>query len=138
MATAMPAIDWAQVFERQELEAEIEQANNILDQPAEGEEGETLYSKETLDRAVKFLRLHIEEALRTYSLQAPSPKIGPGPNRSVDLYWRQPSWKLLVNIPADAGTPATFYGDDYESQRTKGSLDPKKISITVLAWLMTT
>jgi hypothetical protein len=119
---------------RQELEAEIEQARAILDHPDAVDEH--TYSIETLDRSVAFLQKHIESAWRSYAAKAPIPTIGPGPSGSVDLYWKQPYWKLLVNIPSDASASATFYGDDYARHKTKGSLDPNEISVTILAWLM--
>jgi hypothetical protein len=118
----------------QEVEVEIEHAKSILRQP-ELDDKESLYSEETLDRAVAFMKTHIESVWRSYGVKAPIPTIGPGPHGSVDLYWEQPSWKLLVNIPADKDAPATFYGDDYGRQKIKGSLDSKALSITIVAWL---
>ena len=121
--------------QRLNIDAEIEQARSGADQPAlDGEEYR--YSEETLDQAIKFLKTHIEWAWRYRGAKAPVPTIGPGPNGSVDLYWQQPSWKLLGNIPDEKNAPATFYGDNYGSQKTKGSLDPNELSITIIAWLM--
>lgn len=121
--------------QRQGLEAEIEHAQNILRQPnITAEEG--IYSRETLDRAVSFLKTHIEGLWQAYGSKAPMPTIGPGPAGSVDLYWEQKSWKLLINIPPAADALATFYADDYGRQKTRGSIDPNKFSIGVAAWLM--
>lgn len=121
--------------QRKQFEAEVEHANSVI-VCSETDGPENLYSKETLDRAVSFLQKHIEWVWKTCGSRAPIPMIGPGPHESVDLYWKQPSWKLLVNIPADKDASATFYGDDYGRQRTKGSLDPNELSNTILAWLM--
>ena len=121
--------------QRQKFDAEVGRAKSIIADP-EQHGDETLYSEETLGRAITFLKTHIEWVWRTCGTKAPIPTIGPGPNESVDLYWKQPSWKLLVNIPADKDALATFYGDDYGRQRTKGSLDPNELSSTVVAWLM--
>lgn len=159
MATAMTAIDWEQeqdssepeetaIWEdtpqsssrllesrRQELRSEIAHAKSILSQPEiNGQEG--LYSEETLDRATAFLKMHIEELWQSYGFNAPIPTIGPGPDGSVDLFWEQVSWKLLVNIPATTGALATFYGDDHGRQKTKGSFDPNKFSFNIAACLM--
>lgn len=118
--------------QRKEISEEIAHAKEILNQQMEGE----LYSAETLDRAVAFLKGHIEGAWRAHAAKVPIPVIGSGPSGSVDLYWEQPTWKLLVNIPADKDASATFYGDDYGRQKTKGSLDPDTVSIAIVAWLM--
>jgi hypothetical protein len=108
------------------LEAEIERAEDTITQA--DQEGEILYSEETLQRAITFLRMHIKWLWRSFGVNVPIPVIGPGPDGSVDLFWNQSSWELLVNISADAGTFATFYGNDRGMQRSKGRLDPKKVS----------
>jgi hypothetical protein len=157
MATAMPVIDWEQEQEqeqdtpeacedtaptsssrllqsqRQELEAEIQRAKSIPE--IHSEEG--LYSQETLDRAVAFLRMHVEGLWRSYGVKAPIPTIGPGPNGSVDLFWERVPWQLLVNIPAATNALATFYGHDQRQQKTKGSVDPNTFSFSIAACLMT-
>jgi hypothetical protein len=119
---------------QQEIEAEIDRARAIS---RRGEiDGEYVYSEETLDRAVAFMKAHIEWLWRTCGIKAPVPMIGNGPTQSVDLFWQRPSWKLLVNIPAAQDALATFYGDDYGPQKTKGTLDPKKLSTSIVACLM--
>lgn len=120
---------------RQELEAEIGQAESVLRLP-EMNGQEQLYSEKTLDRAVAFLKMHIEELWRSYGFRASVPVIGPGPDGSVDLFWERVSWKLLVNIPATTDALATFYGDDHGRQKTKGSFDPNKFSFSIAACLM--
>ena len=42
----------------------------------------------------------------------------------MDVHWMEESFELLVNIPADTGQRAEFYGDDYGSIYVKGNLDP--------------
>jgi len=118
--------------QRQELHAEIQRAKSIP--KVHGREG--LYSEETLDRAIAFLRAHIERLWQSYGVKAPMPVIGPGPNRSVDLFWETPPWQLLVNIPASTNTLATFYGHDQNRQKIKGSFDPQTFSFSVAACLM--
>jgi hypothetical protein len=157
MATAMPAIDWEQEQEqdtftpescedtaptssgrllqsqRQELETEIRRAKSIPE--IHGPEG--LYSQETLDRAVAFLRMHVERLWRSYGVRAPIPAIGPGPDGSVDIFWELAPWQLLVNIPANPNALATFYGHDQRQQKTKGSVDSNTFSFSIAACLMT-
>lgn len=121
---------------RAELEAEIEQARNILNEPQAAPEECGFYSEQTLERAVGFLRTHIEWLWRSYGVKVGVPTIGPGPNESVDLYWQTPSWRLLVNIPSNVLALATFYGDDNGRQKSKGSFDPESLSGSIAACLM--
>jgi hypothetical protein len=121
---------------REELEAEIEQAKTLVNDHPDADEEIGSYSSETFQRAVDFLKTHIEWVWRKRGTNAPLPTIGPGPNGSIDLYWKEQGWKLLVNIPADSNALATFYGDNYGTQTTRGSLDQKELSLAIVAWMM--
>ncbi len=119
------------------LKAEIEQAKRILELEDDWDgEGSLGYSEDTFNRAITFLTTHVERLWDTYSIPLPIPRIGPGPDGSIDLHWKQPSWELLVNIPADANEMATFYGDNYAAQKFRGSLDPKNFNLGIATWLM--
>src|SRR5579863_2868695 len=72
--------------QRQKFEAEVEHAKSLIARP-EKDIDERLYSEETLDRAVAFVKRHIERVWRSCGTNAPTPTIGPGPDESVDLYW---------------------------------------------------
>jgi len=127
---------WTQQEEDRELKAEIEQAKNLLKLAHDcDDEGSPTYSKGTLDRAVAFLTAHSEQ-FKKFGLHLPVPKINPGPDGSVDIHWKRQSWELLVNIPADANEMAGFYGDNYGSQKIKGSLDPNTFNFGIANWLM--
>ncbi|MBZ5503507.1 MAG: hypothetical protein LAN59_14955 [Acidobacteriia bacterium] len=120
----------------QGLDAEIERAKGILKLQDDWDgEGSRAYSEETFNRAVVFLIKHIGRGWESCGLPSPIPRIGPGPDGSIDLHWRQPSWELLVNIPADPNEMATFYGDNYGLQKIRGSLDPQKIDSGIAGWL---
>ncbi len=116
------------------LDAEIEHATRLVSREREAED--EIYSQETLNRAVNFLKKHIRYAWEACGTTAPIPVIGPGPAKSVDLYWKQSSWKLLVNIPADDKLETTFYGDDYGRNKIEGSLDPTDLSRPIVSWLI--
>jgi hypothetical protein len=119
------------------LQAEIENAQRILELEDDWDgEGSIRYSKETLNRAVAFLTTHMKGLWDSYGVLAPNPRIGPGPDGSIDLHWKEPSWELLVNIPADPHEMAVFYGDNYGVQKIRGSLDPNKVNLGIAAWLM--
>ncbi len=55
---------------------------------------------------------------------------------SIDLHWKQPTWELLVNIPAEETRRAAFYGDDYGAGAIKGSGDAGRHNFGLLEWLM--
>jgi hypothetical protein len=120
-----------------ELQAEIKRAETILDLEVDWDgESSVAYTQETFDRAVNFLTAHSAKLHEMCKLHLPVPNIGPGPNGSIDLHWKNEDWELLVNIPGDVSRPASFYGDDYGVQKIKGSLDPKTINLGIVAWLM--
>jgi hypothetical protein len=119
------------------LETEIENARELLTLEADWDgEGSPKYSAEMFDRVVKFLHMHADNLSRDYDLVMPVPRIGPGPEGSIDLHWKQEGWELLVNIPAGVGQLATFYGDNYGTQKIRGSLDPTVFNLGIVPWLM--
>lgn len=119
------------------LRDEIQHAKRIIGSARDWvEDDSTGYSEVTFDRAVEFLTAHLKMIWETYGIPVPIPRIGPGPEGSIDLHWRQPSWELLVNIPADANTMAAFYGDNYGTQKIRGSLDPRISNLGIATWLM--
>ena len=99
-------------------------------------EGSPGYSEETCDRMSKFLLNHSKQLAAACGIEALIPKILPGPNGSIDLLWKSDDYELLLNIPADLQSPASFYGDDQGSLCIKGTLDPDKINQGILQWLM--
>lgn len=120
-----------------ELKSEIERATKMLALGDDwDEEGGLLYTKETLDRAIAFLSSHSSYLYRLCGIHLPVPILGVGPNGSVDIHWKRPTWELLVNIPADANQMAAFYGDDYGNQEIKGNLDPEIFNVGIVEWLM--
>jgi hypothetical protein len=118
------------------LEAEIAQAKLLMGLGDNWDgEGSPGYSEATLDRAVAFVNAHTERLWDMYLVQPPIPSIGPGPEGSIDIHWKQPTWELLVNIPADVDKMASFYGDNYRTQKIKGSLDPEYFNLGIAEWL---
>ena len=105
---------------RKQLQAEVSRQRLLEMEDGWDGEGSPSYSEDTVDRAIEFV---VAQARRVsdFGLSIPTPHIGPGPDGSIDLHWKQSSRELLVNIPADVHKVATFYGDDYKSQKIKGS-----------------
>jgi hypothetical protein len=132
-----PVEKWPQHEEDRELKAEIEHAKTILTLTDDwDDEGSPAYSKNALARAVAFVAAHSAKGHDLCSSYPPAPRIGPGPDGSIDLHWKQKTWELLVNIPADDTQMAVFYGDDYGAAKIKGSFDPKTVNLGIVNWLM--
>jgi len=128
------------VLERLELnerwKAEIERAQAILELEDDWDgEGSPPYSRTTLDRAIAFVTSYGRRLWEMHGMQLPIPKIGPGPDASIDLHWKQTSRELLVNIPADANQLSVFYGDNYGTQSIKGSIDLDDFNLVLAQWL---
>jgi hypothetical protein len=47
----------------------------------------------------------------------PVPHINPCANGSIDLYWNNPDFNLLINVPADANASGDFYGEFLTGER---------------------
>lgn len=116
-------------------ESEIERARTILDLEEDWDgEGTMPYARETFERAVSFA----SGLLRTMSEHTSGvivPVIGPGPDGSVDLHWKTRDLEMLVNITADPGSKASYYGDDYGDFTFEGTLDPGESNNIIAAWL---
>ncbi len=113
----------------QGLKAEIEQARRILELEDDWDgEGSPGYSEETFNRAVAFLTTYVEGLWESCGMPLPIPRIGPGPDGSIDLHWKQPSWELLVNIPTDPNEAASYSGEDDEGHQSRGFLGTEKFN----------
>lgn len=118
------------------LEAEIKQAQRLVELRDDWDgEGSAGYSQATIDRAVGFLTKHVRGLWESYGIECPIPTIGPGPGGSIDIHWKQPTWELLVNLPADQNAMAAFYGDNYGVQTIRGNFDPTKFNLGIAEWL---
>jgi len=120
--------------QRSEVEIEAHRAESLL---SSHDSEEDYYSRETLDRGLAFLRMHMDWIWKYCGTKTLVPTIGPGPVGSLDLYWKTASFELLVNIPASPDALGTFYGRDDNQQTAKGSFDPKLFTMSIASWLMT-
>lgn len=75
-------------------------------------EGSKRYSKETLKNALGFLVNYVNWIWDEKGTCIPSPRILPGPDGSIDLFWKRNNYDLLINIPESPNTTANFYGDN--------------------------
>lgn len=113
-----------------ELEMALDRAMSLLKLVNDWDgEGATAIRKETLDRTVHFLRQG-NYLFRTVSgRELDIPRISPGPNGGIDLYWKLESFQLLLHIPSDVSRRIEFYGESADSTSARGFIDNESISL---------
>lgn len=87
------------------------------------DEGSPPYKKSTWIRAIKFVSDYALWIFTETNKVIDTPKICHGPNGSIDILWKKGNYRLLINIPENTEKPASFYGDDYNSQKVKGEFN---------------
>jgi hypothetical protein len=120
------------------LSKQIKQSvKHILSLP-EGfdEENSKAYQVETVDRAVMFVKKLAISALKVNNTVIPAPKILPGPDGSIDVCWKQDTFSLLINFPAEAEDLPTYFGEDTTGNTTEGSFDGSKLDQVFWFWLL--
>lgn len=122
-----------------QLEQVITESRSLLDLADDWDgNGSPRVSESAWARAMKFLRRYARMAHDSFGRNVESPKIGPGPDGSIDLHWESQDFEILVNVPADPSQMAEFYGDDYGHASIKGRFDPEGSNEGLLLWLMKT
>lgn len=111
--------------ELSELAAVIEKSKYILalEKDFDGE-GSDSYSREVWLKAVQFVAGYAQWLFDVFGKIMATPKIYHAPGGSIDIYWENERFNLLINIPP-GDAPATFYGDNYGAQVTEGKFDPQ-------------
>lgn len=116
----------------QEIAKEIAYSRYILDLAAEAEPAVRPYAEATWSRAAILLARISLFLLDEDREKIDVPKILPGPEGTIDIHWDEPDYELLINIPADPGGSAAFYGDNKGRSKIKGSFDTDQESNTPL------
>lgn len=114
------------------LSEALKSAQKLVTEDLDEDEPSILGS--ALERAETFLRAQSHQMKKAFGYFAPTPRISPGPNGSVDLHWELASGEMLVNVPAGQA-PATYYGESGSTNRTKGSFDPISWHLGIYTWL---
>jgi hypothetical protein len=123
--------------ENAKLKEAIAESRSLLAlQPDWDGEGSPGYSESTWKRMERFLRDHSRYLNEIYGTDAPVPEILPGSKGSLDILWKCNDCELLVNIPVDLASPASFYGDDKNELSIKGQLHPTRFNQGLLQWLV--
>ncbi|MBA7567308.1 hypothetical protein ES708_09018 [subsurface metagenome] len=116
---------------------EIEESKYILQLKDNwDDEGSPSYKKSTWIKTIKFIINLSNSALDKCDLIIPRPKIYHGSNGSIDILWKNEDFRLLINVPEDIESSATFYGDDYDKQKIEGTFNPGKLNSGLLLSLI--
>jgi hypothetical protein len=125
------------VPELSEVIAAVEKSKYMLDyQPDWDGEGSVGYDVATWTRASRFLVRYAQWVFDVFGKVIPQPSVLHGPQGSIDIYWRNPEFHLLINVPADATKLATFYGDNYKSQSVEGKFDLEDFKLLLMPALI--
>ena len=119
-----------------DIAAAIRKSREMLEWEADWDgEGSPAYLEETWQRATNLLRSSILELWDAQRKLAPTPRVTPGPNGSIDLYWHANNYKLLINIPVDSNEMADYYGQNQYGEIIEGTLDTMTSAMWLLVWL---
>ncbi len=99
-------------------------------------EGAKPCKPETWNRASAFLERLALDAWKKKQKIIKAPDIALVQDGSIDIHWRTRESDVLVNIPGDDGTPATFSADDYGKNATRGTLYLQASNPILVSWLV--
>lgn len=116
------------------LETQIERAEEMLRNGTDDEDV-PMFSRNALDRAIALLWAQSAHSRREQQCFSPTPHIGPGPEGSVDLFWKRVDWELLINIPSNITESITYFGDRYGTKSTKGHFESDDPDLGIIDWL---
>ena len=119
------------------IAAAIEKSRYMLrlEKNFDGEQAEA-FSPETWLKTVRFVAEYANWLFDLFGKTMAVPKIYHGPDGSIDVYWENKRFNLLINIPPGSAS-ATFYGDNYGTQITEGRFDPTNFREALLPDLST-
>lgn len=93
------------------------------------------WSEDTWNRTVSYLRDIMHRIWKEKGLLIDIPDIEPSRNGSIDIHWDYPEYELVINVKADETAEATFYGDNREKIKVKGTTPLNAESGELWLWL---
>lgn len=115
-----------------DIAAAIEKSRYVLDLEKDFDGmGSEVPSPETWQKAVRFVAEYANWLFDLFGKKMVVPKIYHGSAGSLDVYWENERFNLLINIPPQQGS-ATFYGDNYQGQVTEGRFDTENFQQALL------
>lgn len=96
-----------------EIERAIEHSRDLTTLPEDWDDaGARRIEQSTWKLAVAALRDAAKSAYRRFNYSLPAPKIGPCADGSIDLYWNNSDFQLLINVkPQGTDKPSDYYGE---------------------------
>jgi hypothetical protein len=122
------------------LREAIEKSRYILELKDDWDDAGSIgYSEATWNRAQTFLLRNALKLWRSHKVCFQPPKIQPGPEGGIDLYWKTDDRELLITVPG-GGEPIAYYGDDLR-EGTENAIRGKNLESStggewVFLWLM--
>ncbi len=94
----------------EEFNKMVEDSKYILDLPDDwDDDGSPAYKEKTLQRACNYIKMHLNYLRDQADYDLGVPKIWPGPNGSIDVFWTYNDLNLLVNVPVDESKMIDFH-----------------------------
>ena len=100
------------------------------------EEGALAIPKDIWNRAINFLKNYSEYILHDKATIIKAPQINPCRDGSIDMSWRTPKARMLINFKNDGSDLAHYYGDYYNSINSiKGYVKTDEIQEFLATWM---
>jgi hypothetical protein len=117
----------------------IDESSALLELPDDWDDaGSSAIDSKTWERATNWIKDHAAKLWGRFGIILPEPRIMPGPDGSIDIHWKTANRELLLNVPAGTSEPANFYGDDFGSDKRKGTIEPGSFDMDLFSWLTVT
>lgn len=112
----------------------IDDARGLTDLPVDwDDEGASPIAEQTFQRAASFLRTTAMQ-LAVWGIELPAPQISPCSDGSIDLFWKDEAFRLLVNVqPGNAASD--FFGENPRGIQVKGPFVPENHDVSYFRWL---
>jgi hypothetical protein len=118
-----------------QIEKAIDDAFSITYLPEDWDDsGAKRILEQTWQRAGNALRRIARTAQRRYRYSMPAPSIGPCANGSIDLYWNDPRFTLLINIKESHEHGSDYYWE-HQGSKSEGPFNPESPDLSFLGSL---
>jgi hypothetical protein len=99
------------------------------------EAGSRAFTEKHWRRVYEFLDAAMEGLWIREGKLVDLPTISPVSESSIDVHWRTETAELLINVPEDENSAATFYADNYGKRSVKGTVELNDGDYGLLVWL---
>jgi len=103
---------------QKQIQSSMEEIEYIFDWEDDwDDDGSVAYNRETLDRAVGFVKLMMAHTLQHEGKLLTVPRFMPGAKGAIEICWWESSiwkvakWRLVISVPASVDVSAEYYGN---------------------------